>query len=257
MKATSYELSVIAYYLSEYDMQAVKELGFRTRHEAFNEISIIMGRENNYLKLRRDEFDVLTSSNRKGWRNRPVTQDVQKLFENLSEKTYDEITREVRNIISYAKIDAQSENFYVEKVNTSISSEKGKKIIRSEPKPVSTQKQGEYVFYKRDPGIAINAFKNADYKCEYCSEHQTFIRKANGMPYTEPHHLVPMRAQKDFSVSLDVENNIVSLCSNCHNLIHYGKGAENLLKKIYNERKQLLQRAGIVITFEELMNYYK
>lgn len=93
MKATSYELSVIAYYLSEYDMKAVKELGFRTRQEAFNEISIIMGRENNYLKLRRDEFDVLTSSNRKGWRNRPVTQDVQKLFENLSEKTYDEITR--------------------------------------------------------------------------------------------------------------------------------------------------------------------
>lgn len=66
MKATSYELSVIAYYLSEYDMKAVKELGFRTRQEAFNEISIIMGRENNYLKLRRDEFDVLTSSNRKG-----------------------------------------------------------------------------------------------------------------------------------------------------------------------------------------------
>lgn len=90
-----------------------------------------------------------------------------------------------------------------------------------------------------------------------CSEHQTFIRKANGMPYTEPHHLVPMRAQKDFSVSLDVENNIVSLCSNCHNLIHYGKGAEILLKKIYNEREQLLQQAGIVITFEDLMNYYK
>lgn len=257
MKATSYELSVIAYYLSEYDMKAVKELGFRTRQEAFNEISIIMGRENNYLKLRRDEFDVLTSSNRKGWCNRPVTQDVQKLFENLSVKTYDEITREVQNIISCAKIDTQSENLYVEKVNTSISSEKGKKIIRYEPKPISTQKQGEYIFYKRDPGIAINAIKNADYKCEYCSEHQTFIRKANGMPYTEPHHLVPMRAQKDFSVSLDVENNIVSLCSNCHNLIHYGKGAEILLKKIYNEREQLLQRAGIVITFEELMNYYK
>ena len=162
MKATSYELSVIAYYLSEYDMKAVKELGFRTRQEAFNEISIIMGRENNYLKLRRDEFDVLTSSNRKGWCNRPITQDVQKLFENLSVKTYDEITREVQNIISCAKIDTQSENLYVEKVNTSISSEKGEKIIRYEPKPVSTQKQGEYIFYKRDPGIAINALKNAD-----------------------------------------------------------------------------------------------
>lgn len=71
---------------------------------------------------------------------------MQKLFENLSVKTYDEITREVQNIISCAKIDTQSENLYVEKVNTSISSEKGKKIIRYEPKPVSTQKQGEYIF---------------------------------------------------------------------------------------------------------------
>ena len=60
MKATSYELSVIAYYLSEYDMKAVKELGFRTRQEAFNEISVIMGSEKNYMKLRREEFDVLT-----------------------------------------------------------------------------------------------------------------------------------------------------------------------------------------------------
>ena len=31
METTSYELSVIAYYLSEYDMKAVKEIGFRTR----------------------------------------------------------------------------------------------------------------------------------------------------------------------------------------------------------------------------------
>ena len=60
MKATSYELSVIAYYLSEYDMKAVKELGFRTRQEAFNEISIIMGRENNYLKLNKLQFGCRT-----------------------------------------------------------------------------------------------------------------------------------------------------------------------------------------------------
>lgn len=257
METTSYELSVIAYYLSEYDMKAVKELGFRTRQEAFNEISKIIGRENNYLKLRRDEFDVLTSSKRKGWYNRPVAQDVQKLFKNLSEKTYDEITREVYNILSCAKIDRQSESFYVEEVNASISSEKGEKIIRYEPQPVSIQKQGEYTFYKRDPRIAINALKNAEYKCEYCLEHQTFIRKANCLPYTEPHHLIPMRAQKDFSVNLDVENNIVSLCSNCHNLIHYGKEAEILLRKLYNERAQLLKQAGIDIAFKDLLDYYK
>ena len=94
---------------------------------------------------------------RKSSRKKPFRED--------SESTYLSVY-----VFCYFKIDTQSENLYVEKVNTSISSEKGKKIIRYEPKPVSTQKQGEYIFYKRDPGIAINALKNADYKCEYCSE---------------------------------------------------------------------------------------
>ena len=111
--------------------------------------------------------------------------------------------------------------------------------------------------YKRNPVKAINALKNADYKCEYCNEHETFIRKGSGLPYTEPHHLVPMKAQKDFNVSLDVENNIVSLCSNCHNLIHYGKDAEIIIKELYDARLTELNDAGIIITLAELLKYYQ
>lgn len=257
MKVTSYELSVIAYYLPEYDMKAVTELGYKTRSEAFNEISIIMGRGNNYLKLRRDEFDVLTSSARKGWRNRPVAKDVQDLFSELSAKTYAEVTNDVKNIIESARIDTQAENSYIDKVNVSISSENGRRIIQSAPKPISAQQQGKHIFYKRDPNVAINALKNADYKCECCSDHETFIRKTNGLPYTEPHHLIPMMAQKDFDVSLDVENNIVSLCRNCHNLLHYGKDNEIVLKRLYDARRDVLRQAGIEISFEDLMRYYK
>ena len=112
-------------------------------------------------------------------------------------------------------------------------------------------------YYKRNPVKAINALKNADYKCEYCNEHKTFIRKGSGLPYTEPHHLVPMKAQKDFNVSLDVENNIVSLCSNCHNLIHYGKDAEIIIKELYDARLTELNDAGIIITLAELLKYYQ
>ena len=52
MDRTSYELSVIAYYLSEYDEKAVSELGYKTRTEAFSDISYLLGRENNY-RIRR------------------------------------------------------------------------------------------------------------------------------------------------------------------------------------------------------------
>ena len=86
MDRTSYELSVIAYYLSEYDEKAVSELGYKTRTEAFSDISYLLGRENNYLKLRRDKFDVLTSSPRKGWRNRSPLKDVMNYIRSIHQK---------------------------------------------------------------------------------------------------------------------------------------------------------------------------
>ena len=73
MTEVSKALSIIAYYLSEYDMDAVHTLGFKTQKEAFKQISVCFNKDNNYLKLRRDEFDALpsSSSHRNGWRNRP------------------------------------------------------------------------------------------------------------------------------------------------------------------------------------------
>ena len=72
----------------------------------------------------------------------------------------------------------------------------------------------------------------------------------------EPHHLIPMAFSDRFDVSLDVEENIVSLCSNCHNEIHYGKDARILIEKLYNQRKELLKNKKINITLEELFEMY-
>ena len=82
---TSNILSILAYYLSEYDIEAVHMLGYKNRTECFKAISVKFSRDNNYLKLRRDEFDALSmsSSHRSGWKNRPATTDVIKLAEEL------------------------------------------------------------------------------------------------------------------------------------------------------------------------------
>lgn len=60
-----------------------------------------------------------------------------------------------------------------------------------------------------------------------------------------------------FCNSLDVPANIVSLCSNCHNEIHYGKKFDLLISKLYEERKEDLKEAGIYFTLEELLLKYK
>ena len=68
--------------------------------------------------------------------------------------------------------------------------------------------------------------------------------------------MVPMKYSDDFSVSLDVPANIVSLCSNCHNEIHYGKNYEQLIERLYERRKDLLRKVGIDISLEKLKEMY-
>ena len=111
--------------------------------------------------------------------------------------------------------------------------------------------------FPRDRRTAVNALSHACFKCEIDSDHPTFIRKNSDRPYTEPHHLVPIEYADSFDVSLDVEENIVSLCSNCHNEIHYGRDAKLLVEKLYNERKDALKSVGIVISLDELLEMYE
>lgn len=263
MDIVSHELSIIAYYLSQYDMDGVRALGYRTRTQAFIEISEIMGRPNQYLKLRRDEFDVLTDSKRKGWRNRPVAKDVQKMYDELKGLDFAALTVRIKKILSNAEMKAESdlheqmeEKKYITQVNRIIVAQSGTKKLLECAKPVAAKAKRQGEIYVRDPKVAANALCNAEYKCEVCETHETFIRKSTGLPYTEPHHLVPMKAQRQFNVSLDVENNVVSLCSHCHNLLHYGVAFDPILTLLFDKRKTILSQAGIMISYDELREYY-
>ena len=110
--------------------------------------------------------------------------------------------------------------------------------------------------YKRDKQKAINALSYANFQCEINQEHKSFKRKIDSLPYMEAHHLIPMSKQNLFEYSIDIEENIVSLCSHCHNEIHYGENAKELIKKLYYKRKDLLQKKNVHISLEELLSYY-
>lgn len=125
------------------------------------------------------------------------------------------------------------------------------RIVRTSP----TIHKGRKV-YPRNKEISINALVIAEYKCEINNEHWSF-KKRNGLVYMESHHLIPMAYQDKFKVSLDREQNIICLCSTCHNRMHYGQDADELLEKLYNERKELLKEIGIEITLNELLEMYR
>ena len=112
--------------------------------------------------------------------------------------------------------------------------------------------------YPRNFAVSSQALINADYKCEIDEKHQTFITKTTKKRYMEAHHLVPLSQHDKFNCSLDVVANVVCLCSNCHNEIHYGENRYGLIEKLYNKRKVFLEKVGLKdLTLDDLKKMYK
>lgn len=128
-----------------------------------------------------------------------------------------------------------------------------------EPKPRGNPQidPGGKSKYPRSETVAKKALRDACYKCEVNPKHTTFIRKRDGLPYTEPHHLVPMSYQESFDKSLDVASNVVSLCSNCHNQLHYGKDVEEILHQLYYSRRARLVNTEIYLSIDQLDAMYR
>ena len=92
-------LSLVAYYLSKYDIKAVERLGYVTRTEAMRDISLRLDSDNGYIKRRRDEFDVLTGSHRRGQCNREPTPAVLEYHEQFKNIGFDEFTGRVIQLL--------------------------------------------------------------------------------------------------------------------------------------------------------------
>jgi len=112
--------------------------------------------------------------------------------------------------------------------------------------------------YLRDPKEALKALKLAQFRCEVNDKHETFIAKVSGKPYMESHHLIPISKSNLFGYSTDVSANICSLCPSCHRAIHSAEDQvkRKILLKLYEDRKERLEKVGIYITFEQLLKFY-
>lgn len=116
---------------------------------------------------------------------------------------------------------------------------------------------GDRAVYPREALHGVHALKRAHYQCEIDECHPTFNRIKSGLPYTEPHHLIPLSAQQSFIYTLDIEANIVSLCSNCHTAIHNARERHELVRKLYEKRQVQLGHAGIDLSLDRLLEMYR
>ena len=89
-------------------------------------------------------------------------------------------------------------------------------------------------------------------------KHASF-KQENGKKYVEAHHLIPLKARRDFFPrNLDRPSNIVCLCSECHACLHHGsqKEKEQILRVLYDHCIDALNDDQIYISFEQLLKYY-
>lgn len=113
--------------------------------------------------------------------------------------------------------------------------------------------------FKRDALRGKQSIIKAEYKCEVDRKHEFFISSVTGENYVEAHHLVPIEYSDLFDgINIDVEENIISLCVVCHKKLHHGNLDDiiPIITKLYNERNKVLEKKGIIITLEELINLY-
>ena len=102
-------MDIFAYYLSEHDMEAFNALGFNTRTSGFEGIAALYGKKANYLKRLRDEYDVVTSSERMGQRNRPPRERIKKTAKQLSRFSFDDLTQLAKALIEAASPTVEQE----------------------------------------------------------------------------------------------------------------------------------------------------
>lgn len=86
-----------------------------------------------------------------------------------------------------------------------------------------------------------------------------FTAKTNNRNYVELHHLIPREFRNDFSYSIEVLANYITLCPRCHRQIHLARDRErkHLINALLSERENRLETVGLKVELDKIYEYYK
>ena len=206
-------LSVVAFFLSEYNDKALSVLGYRTYTEAFREISRLFGKDNNYMKLRRDEFDALPESRsiRLGWRNRAPKREVLEMASLLRKLDFYELSDIVIELVHNAAAPYYESTLATNEVI--VNPDKVESIINAEDKTAQVMiRTGNKKIRVYNTKIIIQLKRLYSYRCQICGQYI-------GEPYNS--NLIHAHHIDYFSQSLNNNaSNILIVCPNHHGIIH-------------------------------------
>lgn len=178
--------------------------------------------------------------------------------------TYEKLDAEIiRYLENYLEASTRDEDFIEqENIQNAVLSNGRIVDLKGREPEYSVGANGKSV--KKRPEVAKQALKNADYKCEVCPDHKTFLTRY-GVQYMEGHHLIPCTPSNSQyfwdrdKVNIDCIENIVCICPACHRRIHFGSDKEKrkVIEKLYALKKKELENAGINISLRKLTELYR
>ena len=209
-------MDIIAYYLSEFDDKAFETLGFTSQAKGFEKIASLFDKGGNYLRRLRDEYDVVTSSSRRGQCNRPPRVRIISTSEYLRQFSFEELTEIVKALVE------NTQNNNTEEALDDSSSEIYKEV---------SEEDLERALNARDPAASISVrvgtnkiriYKTAIisqlkrlYKghCQLCGT--VPFENFKAIDICEAHHIDYFASSHNNDAS-----NIIIVCPNHHRLIH-------------------------------------
>ena len=122
-KEYSKECSIIAYFIAKYDERALEDLGYNNYYVAFDRIADIFGKKSSFIRNRRDEFDAIVSSRRRGWYQKLPAPGIWSLHIELKMLSFEQLSAKCKEIIDLKKDKNTSE-----KVSEVVSEPRKKRI---------------------------------------------------------------------------------------------------------------------------------
>lgn len=193
-----------------------------------------------------EELKILKLINKKYYLTFYINENYLESISNLS------IYNDTKNLESKYLDEEENNN---EKINYHLANENVLEQLNNRKPKLQSLSKINYVTNRR---IRETVFKKNNYNCFFDKTHKTFLR-FDGTQFMEGHHIIPMKAQKDFkNVNIDREENILCICPNCHRKIHQSIDTEKkeILKKVYEYKKKELFKANLKISFHDLFNKY-
>lgn len=123
-----------------------------------------------------------------------------------------------------------------------------------------TDENGQQKLNDVNQSLTKLAKLKSNYKCdledtEMC---KYFTAKSTNKNYLEIHHYIPREFANDFDDTIEVLENYVALCPNCHRKIHLAVDTErkHMINILYNKRQQALAKRNLNIDLKTIYSYY-